>query len=147
MHSQDMADNNYFSHTSLDGRRFWERSAVEGISANAENIARGSSSPEGVLSLWAGSTGHCRNMMNPSYTMAGIGHALPGNFWTQMFKATEVQVDDSCYPPADAPSLLEADNDEDEIADMLKEDGLEFEPEVLENGEVRETEEVQRDLP
>jgi len=136
LHSQDMSDNGYFSHTSLDGKRFWERSALQGIASNAENIARGSSTADGVLSLWAGSTGHCNNMMNPAYTMMGVGHAMPGNYWTQMFKGSEVPVDNSCYPPADAPSLLEATGDRDETDDLLRDGGLKMEPEVLGDGEV-----------
>jgi len=146
LHSQDMADQNYFSHTSLDGRRFWERADQQGIRANAENIARGSSDPQRVLQLWAGSSGHCRSMMNPRYTMMGVGHAVPGHFWTQLFKSAEVPVDDSCYPPADRASLIEAPHHEDgtkEGGDTLDVEGLALQLEVLQSGEVLAIDELQ----
>jgi len=141
LHSQDMADKGYFSHTSLDGRRFWDRAGEQGIGASAENIARGSSDPDSVLRLWAGSSGHCSNMMNPAYTMMGVGYAFPGHFWTQMFKSTQVPVDASCYPPADAALLTQATredaNAEGEDSVMLKEKTLAAGPEVVELREVR----------
>lgn len=109
-----MAASNYFSHTSLDGRRFWERAEAQGIGANAENIARGTSSAQAVLDMWYGSSGHCRSMMNPDYTLIGVGYASAGRFWTQMFKRTEVPVDDSCYPSNDAISIAQIEESKDE---------------------------------
>ncbi|CAE8693226.1 unnamed protein product, partial [Polarella glacialis] len=44
LHSQDMADRNYFSHTTLGSNLSpWQRATAQGISANAENIAAGGS--------------------------------------------------------------------------------------------------------
>ena len=68
-HSSDMARNNYFSHTSLDGRTMEQRVHAAGYTYTAlgENIAAGQTSAEGVIATWTNSPGHCRNLMNPVY--------------------------------------------------------------------------------
>lgn len=112
LHSQDMADQNYFSHTSLDGRSPWQRAQEQGISANGENIAAGRSTAAGVLDQWKGSNGHCHNMMNPGFTLFAIGYGYSAganykHYWTQMFKTSEVPLDTSCYPEF-TPSVADA---------------------------------------
>jgi uncharacterized protein YkwD len=89
LHSQDMAANNYFSHTSQDGRTFDERIRDAGYTGSSlgENIAAGPSSPQSVVNAWMGSAGHCRNIMNSAYRDAGIGYAYDGgstyrHYWT-----------------------------------------------------------------
>lgn len=74
-HSTDMAANNYFSHTSLDGRNAGQRitGAGYGWSAYGENIAAGQTSVQSVVDGWLASPGHCANIMNPGY--ADIGTA------------------------------------------------------------------------
>jgi uncharacterized protein YkwD len=74
-HSTDMAANNYFSHTSLDGRNAGQRITGAGYawSAYGENIAAGQTSVQSVVDGWLASPGHCANIMNPSY--ADIGTA------------------------------------------------------------------------
>merc|ERR1711879_1006063 len=112
LHSQDMADNAYFDHSSQDGRSPWDRANAQGISANGENIAAGRDSAEGALDQWKNSDGHCRNMGNPSFKLFAVGYAAGGPFrhyWTQMFKTNEVKLDTSCYPEdqsAAAESLI-----------------------------------------
>lgn len=88
-HSRDMADQNYFSHTSLDGRSFAQRLSNEGYSASAagENIAAGMPSVSGVMSTWLNSEGHCRNIMEPAYTEVAVACVSPagttyGSYWT-----------------------------------------------------------------
>lgn len=106
LHSRDMADRGYFSHTTLDtGESPWDRASEQGISANGENIAAGSSSAEGALNQWKNSAGHCRNMMNPNMKLVGVGYALGDinyrHYWTQMFSSLSLdpsEVDVSCYP-------------------------------------------------
>lgn len=73
-HAQDMAANNYFSHTSQDGRSFSQRITAAGYSWSAagENIAAGQSTPEQVVNAWLQSQGHCENIMNGSYTETGV---------------------------------------------------------------------------
>ena len=69
-HSNDMASNNYFSHTSLDGRTFDQRITAAGYqwSTIGENIAAGQGTVEQAISGWLASAGHCANIMNPSFT-------------------------------------------------------------------------------
>jgi len=106
LHSQDMADNNYFNHDSQDGRSPWDRAEAQGISASGENIAAGSSSAQAALDQWKGSFGHCNNMMNPDAKLVGVARAENSDstytyYWTQMF-AVEGQkpADDSCTSDA-----------------------------------------------
>lgn len=91
-HSRDMADNNYFSHDSLDGRSMADRINAAGYawSTIGENIAAGYSSVEIVVSAWMASEGHCANLMNPRFTEFGLTCALNDaseykNYWTQDF--------------------------------------------------------------
>jgi uncharacterized protein YkwD len=88
-HSQDMADQAYFDHTSLDGRSPWDRLAAAGYSAGSgENIAAGQGTAQAVMSSWMNSSGHRSNILSCSSTTMGIGigHGGPyGIYWTQMF--------------------------------------------------------------
>lgn len=73
-HSSDMAQNNYFSHTSLDGRTMAQRVVATGYtySALGENIAAGQSTVESVITGWTNSPGHCQNLMNPAFRDIGV---------------------------------------------------------------------------
>ena len=74
-HSTDMANNNYFSHTSLDGKLPWDRMAAAGYaSGNAgENIAAGYGGIRQVMQGWMDSPGHCTGVMSSSYRDVGVG--------------------------------------------------------------------------
>ena len=77
LHSQDMAENNYFSHTSLDGRTFVQRIVAAGYTnylSLGENIAyhSGSADAAQVYSMWKNSPGHYANMMG-DFNEAGLG--------------------------------------------------------------------------
>lgn len=76
-HALDMANNNYFSHTSLDGRTFSQRITAAGYawSTIGENIAAGQTSIEQVINGWLQSPGHCANIMNSTYTEVGVACA------------------------------------------------------------------------
>ena len=69
-HSQDMAKNNFFSHTSPTNGTFSQRAS--GTGASAENLAMYGSIAKAHASLM-GSEGHRKNLMNASYTRIGIG--------------------------------------------------------------------------
>ena len=73
-HSTDMAQNNYFSHTSLDGRTLAQRVLATGYSymALGENIAAGQTSVESVMTAWINSPGHCQNLMSPAFRDIGV---------------------------------------------------------------------------
>jgi uncharacterized protein YkwD len=88
-HSRDMADNNYFSHTSRDGRSFDQRITAAGYtwSRAAENIAAGYTSVQSVINGWMASEGHCANLMNPNFRDMGLACARNagsryGWYWT-----------------------------------------------------------------
>ncbi len=78
-HSQDMATNNFFSHTGSNGSSPFDRMVAAGFSfsAAAENIYAGSgsnNSASAAVSGWMNSEGHRTNMLNPAYTHAGVGY-------------------------------------------------------------------------
>lgn len=68
-HSTDMAANNYFSHSSQDGRNPGQRITGAGYawSAYGENIAAGQASAQAVVDGWLASPGHCANIMSARY--------------------------------------------------------------------------------
>lgn len=86
-HSQDMADNNYFNHESLDGRTFVDRINAEDYagSPGGENIAVGYRSAEAVMQGWMESPGHCVNIMRERFDDVGVGFSDEGYYWTQNF--------------------------------------------------------------
>ncbi len=93
-HGEDMAQNNYFSHDSQDGRSPRDRISAAGYDGRTwgENIAAGSSTPAGTMDQWMNSPGHCSNIMNPSFTEIGVGYSNgPGStyrhYWVQVFGA------------------------------------------------------------
>ncbi|HEY6737476.1 MAG TPA: CAP domain-containing protein [Actinopolymorphaceae bacterium] len=87
-HSADMAENDYFSHTSQDGRSPWDRMKQAGYDdPAAENIAMGQPTPESVVEAWMDSDGHRANILNCDYEAIGVGVELGdgGPWWTQDF--------------------------------------------------------------
>lgn len=89
LHSQDMCNQNYFSHTSLDGRTFTQRISAQGVTwrTAAENIARGQRTAAAVHDAWMNSDGHRRNILNGAFGRIGIGYVECGGrpLWTQNF--------------------------------------------------------------
>ena len=85
--SQDMLDNNYFSHTSPTYGSPFQMIRAFGLSYRTagENIAKGYASPQAVVNGWMNSSGHRANILNASYTQIGVGYVAQGNYWTQMF--------------------------------------------------------------
>ena len=101
-HSVDMATVKFFDHygsgtksditgTRLGGKsKFSERIKENhylGYQLIAENIAYGFHSIEDTIEGWIKSSGHCANLMNPSFTEMGIAKADKGElvYWTQEF--------------------------------------------------------------
>ena len=88
VHTLDMAERDYFSHTTRDsGEEPWDRMNYAGYNwSNAgENIAGGNSTAEATMDQWMNSTGHCNNIMNGDFTEIGVGHV--DALWTQVFGA------------------------------------------------------------
>lgn len=87
--SEDMRDNNYFSHTSPTYGSPFEMLKAFGVnySSAGENIAKGQKTAQAVVEAWMNSEGHRENILNSNYTKIGVGYAT-GNgttYWTQMF--------------------------------------------------------------
>ena len=91
MHSKDMAQRNFFSHTNPDGQSPFDRLKNHGISYSyaAENIAAGQETPESVVTAWMNSDGHRKNILNKSMTKLGVGYYQSESgykhYWTQCF--------------------------------------------------------------
>ena len=84
-HAEDMYNNSYFSHTSLDGRTLSDRILKYSKEFNfmGENIAKGQNSPKSVIDSWMASQGHRENILNPNYKKIGIGYYK--GYWVQNF--------------------------------------------------------------
>jgi uncharacterized protein YkwD len=91
-HSEDMGLQDYFSHTSLDGRTVPDRITAAGYFFNTygENIAGGQPTPEDVVDAWMSSSGHRANILNQNFCDIGVGYAYLADstyrhYWTQDF--------------------------------------------------------------
>jgi uncharacterized protein YkwD len=85
-HSDDMAEQDYFSHDSLDGRTFVDRVLAAGYpEPGGENIARGQDSAESVHEAWMASSGHRANILECDFVAIGVGVETSTWTWTQDF--------------------------------------------------------------
>lgn len=95
-HSVDMALNDFFSHTSKDGRSPWDRIRATGYEYRSagENIAAGYSTATSAVNGWMGSSGHRANILNCNFQETGVGYYYLANdtgsvnyrsYWTQVF--------------------------------------------------------------
>lgn len=89
-HAKDMDNHQFFSHTGSDGSSIGKRATKSGYQWRAvgENIAAGYGSFHHTLMAWKDSPGHCRNLMNGSYTEMGIAEL--NDLWVQDFGAPQV---------------------------------------------------------
>lgn len=90
--SQDMAENNYFSHTSPTyGSPFDMMKQFDfSFRLAGENIAAGQRSPEQVVEGWMNSEGHRENILKEDFTHIGVGYVEGDGpkhrtYWTQLF--------------------------------------------------------------
>lgn len=81
LHSQDMADKNYFEHVNLEGLPPSRRMEAQGIEWRmcAENIAAGYDSGLAAYDGWVNSAGHRSNMLSHGLTHLGVGFAFNFN--------------------------------------------------------------------
>lgn len=86
-HAEDMARNNYLSHTGRDGSSVADRALAVGYEYAfiAENIAQGFFSEEAVLEAWMNSPGHAANILDQRAEDFGLG--LEGDTWVLMLGA------------------------------------------------------------
>ncbi|MEA4849651.1 MAG: CAP domain-containing protein [Clostridiaceae bacterium] len=89
MKSQDMVNNNYFSHQSPTYGSPFDMLKSNNVSYMyaGENIAMNQSA-EAAFQAWMNSEGHKKNILNPNFTELGVGIASKGNgsyIYTQLF--------------------------------------------------------------
>jgi uncharacterized protein YkwD len=85
-HSADMAERDYFDHTTPEGLTFAERIVNAGYpTPGAENIAVGQQTAEQVMEGWMNSDGHRANILNCELTNIGVGFVEDRMYWTQDF--------------------------------------------------------------
>lgn len=99
-HSQNMAGQDFFSHTGKDGSSATARIQATGYIGDAaawrtgENIAAGQSTPQTVVQGWMNSPGHKANILNPDLLEIGVGYFFMqsdtgavnyNHYWTQNF--------------------------------------------------------------
>lgn len=87
-----MATRDFFAHNSPDGSDPGDRIDAAGYDwrTYGENIAAGYTDAASVVRGWIESPGHCKNLMNPSFTHLGLGWAYDadstyGSYWVQDF--------------------------------------------------------------
>jgi uncharacterized protein YkwD len=96
--AQNWTDTMVLQNSFTHGTAFWNRIQAVGYDwqAAGENIATGFATPQEVVNAWMGSTGHCRNILNPQYVSVGTGvlarpvtsAASDAATWTQDFGLT-----------------------------------------------------------
>ncbi|SEW30179.1 Uncharacterized conserved protein YkwD, contains CAP (CSP/antigen 5/PR1) domain [Cognatiyoonia koreensis] len=79
-HADDMLENDYFSHTGLNGSSVGQRVQAAGYNFRrvGENIAAGYQTETSVLDGWVNSPGHQRNNIDPNFEEFGLGFARDG---------------------------------------------------------------------
>jgi hypothetical protein len=96
LHTQNMAQQDFFSHTGKDGSTPSTRTSDAGYESGfvGENISAGYNTPQQVVDGWINSAGHRANMLNADYNEIGIGYYYLQNdagsvnyyhYWTQVF--------------------------------------------------------------
>jgi len=88
-HSQDMADEGFFSHVGSDGSTLSTRLFDQGYEylCCGEIIAAGFPDGESVVNAWLGSSGHRAIILADNYTELGVGYVYSssspyGYYWT-----------------------------------------------------------------
>lgn len=90
-HSRQMADQNFFSHTSPNGATFVDRIKAQGYPRpRSENIAAGNTTAAATVQQWMNSPGHRANILDCRAKDMGLGAASRagsrfGTYWTQDF--------------------------------------------------------------
>jgi uncharacterized protein YkwD len=85
-HSSDMAERDYFDHTTPEGLTFADRIVNAGYpTPGAENIAVGQKDAPQVMDGWMNSDGHRANILNCDLNTIGVGLDDNGMYWTQDF--------------------------------------------------------------
>lgn len=96
LHTDDMIENNFFSHTGSDGLTVANRVINQGYYYYyvGENIAAGQMTVESVMEAWLNSPGHCANIMRSNYTEVAVVYETSSQtdyyiYWTQVFASPQ----------------------------------------------------------
>ena len=85
LHANDMLENDYFSHTGLNGSSPGDRIKDQGYNLRAygENIAKGQRTEAEALDSWVNSPGHQANNINPAFEDFALAKAGSGSntYW------------------------------------------------------------------
>lgn len=86
-HSVEQAQRNKMTHTGADGSNAGQRISRLGYSWStwAENVAAGQPNCTSVVAAWMNSSGHRKNILNPSMVHIGVGAVKATNgtiYWT-----------------------------------------------------------------
>lgn len=112
--ADDMANNNYFSHTDSQGRDPFTRMDQLGYALNTwrgENLVAGTETSAAAFDMWRTSEGHNANMLGANYTVVGIARAYnPGStfgwYWATEFGGQALSVQPPVQPtPEPAPYI------------------------------------------
>ncbi|MDM8569671.1 CAP domain-containing protein, partial [Thiotrichales bacterium HSG1] len=113
-HAEDMANNNYFSHTGLNASSAGDRISATGYSYSTwgENISAGRVTASDTIQGWMNSQGHRDNILNSNYSEIGFGYANSDDsdyqhYWVQVFGKSSVET-----PKDTSNSLPEVVNDD-----------------------------------
>jgi hypothetical protein len=97
IHTLDMVEHQFVSHTGSDGSGVAQRVSRTGYrwAVVGENLAMGQHTPEEVVQCWMDSPGHRRNILNDRFLEIGVayiegvirsnGVIWRGGYWTQNF--------------------------------------------------------------
>ncbi len=92
-YAEDLATQNFFSHTGKDGSTLGSRLTASGydFAAAGENLAAGQQTASGVFQGWMNSPGHRANILQSEFTEVGFGlfdatgSSDYGRYWVQNF--------------------------------------------------------------
>ena len=90
--ANDMATNDYFSHTDSLGRDPFVRMDQMGYGYNTwrgENLVAGTAGAQASFEMWTGSPGHNANMLGEHYTVIGIARRFDASSTFGWYWATE----------------------------------------------------------
>lgn len=117
--SENMALQDFVSHTGLDGSQPWDRVSATGYQwfAVGENLFAGGTSPEEVVAGWMSSPGHRANILNPDLQEIGVGYYFLLNdtgslnyhyYWTQVFATPAAGTSSNPAPPPQQKTLQDS---------------------------------------
>jgi uncharacterized protein YkwD len=124
--ANDMASNNYFSHTDSLGRDPFVRMDQIGYGYNTwrgENLVAGTEGAQASFEMWTGSPGHNANMLGEHYTVIGIARKFNASSTFGWYWATEFGGHTAPPPPPVAqpqPTATAAPVVQDRVQDPVE---------------------------